>query len=229
MRYAYGFTALLLCVGLVFAEEAQKETENVGISKEEAKDGFENLFDGKTLDGWQGDVEHYAVVDGTMVCHGQNLFTKKEYANFILRFEFKLPPAGNNGVGIRAPLEGSPSYAGMEIQILDEDHPKYKNIQPYQVHGSIYGLVPAKRGFLKPVGQWNKEEIMADGPHIQVTLNGIVIVDADLTKIKEPLDHQSHPGLHSKKGRIAWLGHGKPADPIAFRNVRIKELPEKKE
>lgn len=228
MRFAYGLFALSFCAAMVFAEEAG----NVGVTPKEAKDGFVSLFDGKTLDGWQGDVKHYAVEDGAMVCHGAQLFTKKQYANFILRFEFKVPPAGNNGVGIRAAssvrdgkvaLEGNPSYNGMEIQILDDGHPMYKDIQPYQAHGSVYGVVPAKRGFLKPAGQWNREEIVAEGPHIKVTLNGTVITDADLSKIKQTIDHQAHPGLHRAKGHIVWLGHGN--DPVAFRNVRIKELP----
>jgi len=227
MRCVYGFFALLSCIGLVFAEEAQKETQNAGVSKEEAKDGFVSLFDGKTLDGWQGAVKEYRIEDGAMVCDpGGNLFTKKEYANFVLRFEFKLPPAGNNGVGIRAPLKGNPSYLGMEIQILDDGDPMYKDIQPCQAHGSIYGVVPAKRGFLKPVGKWNQEEIIADGPHIKVTLNGTVILEADISKIDKAVDGKEHPGLRKVKGYIGWLGHG---DPVAFRNVRIKELPEKRE
>lgn len=222
MRCTSVLVALLLSVGVALAEDAK----NVGLTPEEAQNGFVSLFDGRSLDGWQGDVKHYAVKDGVMICHGGNLFTAKEYANFILRFEFKLPPAGNNGVGIRSPLGGSPSFDSMEIQILDDGHEKYKGwLQPYQVHGSIYGVVPAKRGFLKPTGQWNQEEILADGPHIKITLNGTVIVDADLSKIEKPLDHQAHPGLHNTKGYISWLGHGNPPDPVAFRNVRIKELP----
>jgi hypothetical protein len=229
MRCSLGSVVLLLVAALAYADDAK----TVGVTPKEAKDGFVSLFDGKTLDGWQGDVKHYAVEDGAMVCHGAQLFTKKQYANFILRFEFKVPPAGNNGVGIRAPstvrdgkvaLEGNPSYTGMEIQILDDDHPKYKGLlQPYQAHGSVYGVVPAKRGFLKPAGEWNQEEIVADGSRIKVTLNGTVIVDADLSKIKQTIDHQEHPGLHRAKGHIVWLGHGN--DPVAFRNVRIKELP----
>jgi hypothetical protein len=229
MRCAYFAVLSVFCAALVYAHDAK----TIGVTPKEAKDGFVSLFDGKTLDGWQGDVKHYAVEDGAMVCHGAQLFTKKQYANFVLRFEFKVPPAGNNGVGIRAAstvrdgkvaLEGNPSYNGMEIQILDDDHPKYKGLlQPYQSHGSIYGVVAARRGFLKPTGQWNQEEIRADGPHIKVTLNGTVITEADLSKIEKTIDHQDHPGLHRSKGHIVWLGHGN--DPVAFRNVRIKELP----
>ena len=193
-----------------------------GLSSKEAKDGFVSLFDGKTLKGWQGDVKGYVVENGTIVCKGDCLYTAKQYANFVLRFEFKLPAGGNNGVGIRTPLKGIPAYVGMEIQILDDSDPSYKTLQPYQFHGSIYGVVPAKRGALKPIGQWNQEEIVADGSHIKVTLNGKVIVDADLKKIDKTPDHEKHPGLHNAKGYIGWLGHG---DPVAFRNVRIKTLP----
>jgi hypothetical protein len=228
MRYAYGAACLLLLATLLYAEEAKP----VGLAPEEARQGFVSLFDGKTLDGWQGDVKNYAVEQGAIVCHGAFLFTKKEYGNFILRFDVRVPPVGNNGVGIRAPaavrdgkveLEGNPSYNGMEIQILDDGHPEYKDIEAWQAHGSVYGIAPAKRGFLKPAGQWNQEEIVADGPHIKVTLNGTVITEADLSKIDKTPDGHDHPGLRRAKGYIVWLGHGK--DPVAFRNVRIKELP----
>ncbi len=210
---------LLLCTVPLYADDAPL----AGLSPEEVKEGFVGLFDGKTLDGWQGDVKGYAVEGGAMVCKpGGHVFTKKQYANFIFRFEFKLPSGGNNGVGIRTPMKGTSAYVGMEIQILDDKHPKYKDLKPYQMHGSIYGVVPAKRGALKPVGQWNQQEITADGSRVKVTLNGVVIVDADLSKIDKPMDGQPHPGLHNATGYIGWIGHG---DPVAFRNVRIKELP----
>jgi hypothetical protein len=219
MRSTLVAAAVLLCAGFVYAEDAK----TVGVTPEEAKEGFVSLFDGHSLNGWQGAVKGYVIEDGAMVCKpGGNVYTTKEYANFVLRFEFKLPPAGNNGVGIRTPMNVDAAYHGMEIQILDDGHPNYKNLQPYQVHGSIYGVAPAKRGLLKPTDQWNYEEIVADGPRIKVTLNGTVITDADLSKIKDTMDHHQHPGLHNAKGYIGWLGHG---DPVAFRNVRIKELP----
>jgi hypothetical protein len=219
MRFVLCPAVLLLCTALAFAEEAK----NAGVSPEEAKDGFVSLFNGKNLDGWIGDVKNYVVEDGAMVCHGTSVYHGKEYANFVLRFEFRLPPAGNNGVGIRTPPQGDAAYLGMEIQVLDNEHPQYKDLHEYQYHGSIYGVVPAKRGFLKPAGQWNTEEIIADGSHIKVTLNGTVITDADIGKIDKTLDGKEHPGLHNPKGHIGWLGHG--SDPVAFRNIRIKELP----
>ncbi len=218
MRCTCVAALLLLCAGSMPAQD----TKGTCVTSDETAQGFVSLFDGKTHNGWIGDVKGYPIEDGAMVCHGGNIFTKKEYANFVLRFEFKLPPGGNNGVGIRTPIKGDPAYVGMEIQILDDGHKKYKRIEPYQCHGSIYGVVPAKRGFLKPAGQWNEEEIVADGSHIKVTLNGTVINDTDIGKIGKTPDGNSHPGLHNAKGHIGWLGHG---DPVAFRNVRIKELP----
>ena len=221
MRYAGTVVMLLLSLSVACAQDAKM----AGVTPEEAKEGFVSLFDGCTLDGWQGDVNGYTVKDGTMVCEpGGNLYTDKEYANFILRFEFKTPPGGNNGVCIRTPLESDlpAAYSGMEIQILDDGHPKYKDLQPYQAHGSIYGVVAAKQGALKPAGQWNCEEIVADGGHIKVTVNGIVVTDADISKIEKTIDGEEHPGLHNAKGYIGWAGHG---DPVEFRNVRIKELP----
>jgi len=197
--------------------------EPATLSPQEAAEGFVLLANGTNLEGWQGSVQGYTVENGAIVCRqGGNLFTGKEYANFVLRFEFKVPPGGNNGVGIRAPLQGNAAYVGMEIQVLDNDHPKYANLQPYQFHGSVYGVVPAKRGHLRPPGEWNCQEIRAEGSHIRVTLNGNVIVDADLAKIEKPyMDGHDHPGLLNKKGYIGFLGHG---SPVEFRNIRIKEM-----
>jgi hypothetical protein len=188
--------------------------------------GFVSLFDGKSLDGWQGATGGYEVVDGAIACKpktGGNLYTKKEYANFILRFEFRMEPGANNGIGLRAPLTGDTAYKGMEIQVLDDDHPSYKNIKPWQVHGSIYGIVPAKRGHLKKPGEWNTEEITCDGRHVTVKLNGHTIVDADLDKASTPktIDGNDHPGLKRDKGHIGFLGHG---SRVEFRNIRVKEL-----
>lgn len=197
--------------------------DSVGVSADEAGEGFVSLFNGKDLEGWQGSVQGYAVEDGAIVCRrGGNLFTEKEYADFVLRLEFKVPPGGNNGVGIRTPLQRNPAYSGMEIQVLDDDHPMYNNLKTYQFHGSVYGVVPAKRGHLRPAGEWNCQEIRAEGSRIRVTLNGQVIVDADLAEIEKPyLDGHEHPGLLNKKGYIGFLGHG---SPVEFRNIRVKEL-----
>ena len=213
MRTPLFIAALFLCASTVGAAEPAQEKK--------AECGFVSIFNGKTLCGWQGAKKGYAAEDGILICErGGNLLTVKEYANFVFRFEFKTLLGGNNGVGIRTPAKGNAAYDGMEIQILDDDPPR-KELQAYQLHGSIYGVVPAKQGHLKPAGKWNYQEIMADGSHIKVTLNGKVIVDADISKIDKFLDGHAHPGLKNKKGHIGFFGHG---DRVEFRNLRIKEL-----
>jgi hypothetical protein len=190
---------------------------------------FVSLFDGRTLTGWKlvgGHGPGYVVVDNTIVCPkdgGGNLFTEKEYANFVLRFEFKSEPGGNNGIGIRAPYEGDAAYQGMEIQVLDDGHELYKGkIRSEQHHGSIYDVIPARTGYLKPAGEWNTEEISASGRRIRVTLNGVIIVDADLDTVREPAVLARHPGLARASGHIGFLGHG---SLVEFRNIRIRTLP----
>ena len=191
--------------------------------------GLVPLFNGKDLAGWKlvrAVGPGYLARDGVLVCPaegGGNLYTEKEYANFVLRFEFKTEPGGNNGVGIRAPLTGDAAYAGMEIQILDDGHERYKGkIKSEQHHGSVYDVIPARTGFLKPAGEWNEEEITADGSRIRVKLNGVVILDADLSLVREAEVLKKHPGLRNQRGHIGFLGHG---TRVEFRNVRIKALP----
>lgn len=191
--------------------------------------GFVPLFNGRDLTGWQimkGKGPGYVVENGVLVCPadgGGNLFTDREYANFVLRFEFKLEENSNNGVGIRAPLEGDAAYQGMEIQILDDYGPEYKGkLKPWQYHGSVYEIAPAKQGFLKPVGQWNQEEIVADGRRIKVKLNGTWIVDTNLDDVKDSDLLKRHPGVSRTSGYIGFLGHG---TRVEFRNIRIRVLP----
>jgi len=208
-----------------------KGVEPFKLSTEEQKEGYKVLFDGTNMNEWTGNTVDYTLEDGCISMNpsksfGGNLYTKKEYANFVYRFDFKLTPGANNGVGIRTPMEGDAAYVGMEIQILDCEHPIYKDITPLQHHGSVYGIIPAlpdHHKAFKPVGEWNSEEIVADGDHIRVTVNGIVILDGNIreaTKNGTP-DHKEHPGLFNKAGHIGFLGHG---SPVMFRNIRIKEL-----
>jgi hypothetical protein len=211
------FTSLIL---IVSSCNGQKKSE---------ENGFTKLFNGTDLDGWIGNKQSYRVVDGAIVVHpnkgegGGNLYTTKQYENFILRFEFKLTPGANNGLGIHAPLEGDAAYEGMEIQILDHTAEKYADLHPYQYHGSVYGVIPAKKGYLNPVGEWNEEEVRVDGSKIKVILNGNVIVDGDYLEASKngTMDHKDHPGLLRKTGHIGFLGHG---DVVSFKNIRIKEL-----
>lgn len=198
------------------------------LSEQEKKDGFQMLFDGTNLDKWTSSPAYEINEEGALRANpdakfGKNIYTKEEYSDFVLRFEFKLTPGANNGVGVRAPLEGDAAYLGYEIQVLDDYADVYKNLKPYQYHGSVYGIIPAKRGALKPAGEWNEQEIRMQGSKIKVTLNGKVIVDGDIkeaTKNGTP-DKKDHPGLKRTSGHIGFLGHG---TEVFFRNIRIKSL-----
>ena len=180
------------------------------------------------MDEWIGNLTDYVIEDGEMVIRPKpgsrgNLYSKDEYSDFNFRFEFKLTAGANNGLGIRAPLEGDAAYTGMELQILDNEADVYKSLHEYQYHGSVYGVIPAKRGFLKPVGEWNTEEVIVKGPKVKVILNGTVILDGDLTEARKngTLDKKSHPGILRDKGHFGFLGHG---SVVYFRNIRVKEL-----
>lgn len=193
-----------------------------------ADSGFTTLFNGKDLTGWNlvGKAgPGYVVENGILVAPadgGGNLMTEREYSDFVFRFEFKVDKAGNNGIGIRAPLAGDAAYSGMEIQVLDDYDPMYANLLPGQYCGSIYRVVPAKRGSTKPAGEWNKEEITARGRHITVKINGKVIVDADLNSVNDPEVLGEHPGCLRESGYIGFLGHG--PSRVEFRNIRVKDL-----
>lgn len=213
----------ILYIGFIFLTSCS-------ITKNQTESGFETLFNGKNLNGWVGNKTSYKVDNGTILVDpkgkgGGNLYTEKEYSNFNFRFEFQLTSGANNGLGIHAPLEGDAAYLGKELQILDNTAEKYANLKPYQYHGSVYGIIPAKLGFLKPVGEWNAEEVIVQGSSIKVILNGTTIVDGDFMEASKngTMDQKSHPGLERTKGHIGFLGHG---DVLRFRNIRIKELRE---
>ena len=211
------------------------------LSAEEAAEGFEVLFDGRSLHKWTGNTTNYVPLNGTIDVTAQyggsgNLYTKKEYSDFVLRFEFCFIREGvNNGIGIRTPMGVDAAFEGMEIQILDHDAPIYKDIKNYQQHGSVYGVIAAKRVKFPPLGDWNVEEIRAVGDRITVTVNGEVILDGNIREacqghcVGDPgekgnhymIDHRNHPGLFNKSGHLGLLGHGAG---IQFRNLRVLDL-----
>lgn len=197
---------------------------------------WSDLFNGTDLDGWAGDTNGYAVEDGVLVCRkgAKNLITERQYGDFALQFEFKLDESGNNGIGIRVPQDGHAASDGMEIQILDHHGSRYEGeaemadgnkrklnwLKPWQYHGSIYGIYPAGIGYLKPVGEWNTETIVAIDDHIMVILNGAVIVDVFLDDLT-PLSTAFHKGMHNKTGHITLAGHN---DRVEFRQLRIADF-----
>jgi len=198
----------IACVGSVYAGE------------------FVSLFNGKDFTGWGGAgkpeqsgyvVKEGGIIESTKKC--RFLITEKEYSNYVFEFEFKLTAGANNGLGIHYPGKGDPAYTGMEIQILDNTHPKYAKLKDYQFHGGLYTLVAAKKGHLKPVGEWNKEIVTVNGPNVRVELNGVVIMEADLDEVNK--SKPKHNGAKRRKGHLCFCGHGAI---ISLKNLRIKEL-----
>ncbi len=222
LRDHFAYFLLILLTGVLIS----CNTTNLGLTSPEQAEGFVSLFDGKSLDQWVGNKTDYQVSDGSIVITPDgggrgNLYTAKEYSNFVFRFKFKLTPGANNGLGIHAPLEGDAAYLGKEIQILDNTAEKYQDLKVYQYHGSVYGVAPAKRGALLPVGEWNEEEVMVKDAYIRVMLNNQIILEGDYLKPGKTMDGNDHPGLSKKTGHIGFLGHG---DEVHFKDIRIKVL-----
>lgn len=207
MKFIPFILALILC-----ACKAKTEEQNKAVT----------LFNGKDLTGWKG--TGYMVKDGAISCtpKGKNLMTEKVYTNYVFDFEFKLPAGGNNGVGIHYPGEGDPAYVGMEVQVLDDTAEKYKTLKDYQFHGGLYTLQAAKKGHLKPLGEWNHQKITVNGNKVTVELNGTIINEANLDELAKK--YPKHKGILRRSGHITFCGHG---DPVQFRNISVLELPSK--
>jgi hypothetical protein len=208
----------------VFLREIDSQEANK-ILASHAAEGYQPVFNGSDFTGWDGPVDNYEVKDGAIVCQpkkGGTIFTKSEYSDFAARVEFKLPPGGNNGLAIRYPGKGDTAYVGMcELQILDDNAAQYSKLDPRQACASAYGMVAAHRGYVRPPGQWNFEEVHVQGSTIQVELNGTVVLDCDLSKVSEYMANSAHPGKDRTSGSFGFAGHN---DPVAFRNVQIKKL-----
>ena len=223
----FGMSLLLSCACVASLRGLSAEE----LSDKEKQEGFVSIFNGKDFEGWAGPVDNYEVTDGAISCKagkGGTIYTKTEYSDFVVRLEFKVPSGGNNGLAIRYPGgKVDTAYEGMcELQVLDDNYDKVKGkLDPRQVHGSAYGMVAAKRGFQKPNGEWNVQEVTVKGSTIKVVLNGTVILDCDLKDVKEFMANSPHPGKDRTKGHFGFAGHG---DAVGFRNIRIKDLSEKK-
>jgi hypothetical protein len=187
--------------------------------------GFESVFNGRDFTGWAGPVDEYEVKDGAIVCRpgkGGTIYTQQEYTDFVVRLEFKLPPGGNNGLAIRYGGEGDTAYAGMcELQVLDDSAEQYAKLDPRQYHGSAYGMVASHRGYQRPVGEWNYQEVTVQGSKIKVELNGTMILNCDLSQVTDSLDGKTHPGKDRTSGHFGFAGHN---DPVMFRDISIKRL-----
>lgn len=208
----------------VFIREIPPEEANQILRKHDSP-GFDDVFNGKDFTGWAGPVDQYEIKDGTVGCQphrGGTIYTTQEYADFVARLEYRLPPGGNNGLAIRYPGRGDSAYVGMcELQILDDDAPQYTRLDPRQFNGSAYGMVPVQRGYLRPTGQWNFMEVTVRGPRVRVELNGTQVLDADLSKVTTFMANSAHPGKDRTAGHFGFCGH---SDPVVFRNIQIKRL-----
>lgn len=208
----------------VFVREIPAEEANELLHRR-GGDGFETVFNGKDFTGWAGPINNYEVQDGAMVCKpgkGGTIYTAEEYGDFTARLEFKLPPGGNSGLAIRYPGRGDTAYVGMcELQVLDSGHEKWKNLDARQHHGSAYGMVAAHRGYLRPAGEWNFQEVTVQGSKIRVELNGTEILNTDLSQASKFLAGSKHPGKDRASGHFGFAGH---SDPVQYRNVSIKRL-----
>ena len=187
---------------------------------------FKSAFNGKNFEGWAGPTNNYSVDHGSIQCmkgKGGTIYVNDELGDFSARMEFKLPPGGNNGLAIRYPGSGDTAYVGMcELQVLDDSAKKYAKLHPAQYHGSAYGMVPAARGYQRPVGEWNFQEVTVDGSRIKVELNGTLILNADLANVEKPMyDLGKFKGRLRKSGYFGFAGHG---DAVSFRNISIKNI-----
>jgi hypothetical protein len=210
----------------IYLREIPAAEANRTLSQMVGGEGFKRVFNGKDFTGWTGKTDQYEVINGAIYCRagkGGNIWTTEEFGDFEAKLEFKLPPAGNNGLAIRYPGGNvDTAYQGMcEIQVLDDTAPVYEHLDPRQYCGSIYGVVPAQRGYLRHVGQWNFEHVIVKGHQITVELNGTVIVNADASKYSEFMHNSKHPGLMRTSGAFGFAGHD---DPVGFRNIEIKPL-----
>ena len=215
----------------VFVREIGGEEANKILAARNA-DGFKEYVNGKDLSEWQGALDSYEVANGSIRCKpgkGGDLLTKDEFENGIIRVEFKLPPAGNNGIALRTPLGGHSASDGLELQVIDSDGYNArqaaagkKGLEPYQYHGSLYHCVGAKHGYLRPAGEWNFQEIEVQGQKIKVTLNGTKILDVDIDSFDRSQIKHPPKGLDHTKGFIGFAGH---SDPVEFRSFKVKRRP----
>ena len=212
-----------------FVRELGSEEANATLREADLADGQPDyLFNGLSLPQWDGATSNYEAVLRCKEGKGGVLFSRTEYDDFETFIEFRLPPAGNNGLVIRYPVESGGksdgAYAAMtELQILDDGHPKYASLDPRQAHGSAYGMAAARRGYLRPTGEWNYQKVIVRGPTIVVELNGTVILETDLSKIDDYMDDKPHPGKDRTRGAVGLAGH---TDPVEFRLVAVRPIGE---
>lgn len=223
----------LLLLGLVLVAAAPDDSRAVKLFTEPGAPAGWSVRQWNDLSK-PGPPEAKWVVDDRGVLHGAQprdtwLVSDKEYSDFVLTLEFKIPPQGNSGVALRAPMRGDPAYDGMELQIVD---PRYYegHGEKIQLCGAIYRAIAPKVDAFKPE-QWNRYEITCQGPHVKVILNGQKIQDFNLDEQTKVL-HRDSPDKTSlplkdrpRKGHIGFqeLSRG---GHVQIRNVTLRVLDE---
>jgi len=203
---------------LLFVQPAAAEKKD----SKKSEQGFTKLYNGKDLSGWTTTGNWLPQEDGVLAIkprkgekgwqrYGAYLWTEKQYGDFVLKLEFKIPPRGNSGVFVRVADRDNPVKTGLEVQILDSYGKKGK--LGHHDNGGIIRTAGPEKNASKPAGEWNQLTITMKGSHIQVELNGQQIHDLNLEKTASK-DTKA-------RGYIGLQDHGLP---LEFRNIRIKEL-----
>jgi hypothetical protein len=210
------------------------------LTKKEKKDGFQLLFDGKSLDGWHtynkpgftGNC--WSVVDGVISFdvtkkERGDLITNEAFENYDFSIEWRISPNGNSGIIFNVtedPKYHSTYNSGPEMQVLDnEGHPDGKIFNHRS--GDLYDLIKSSSEPVKAVGEWNTARIVCNRGLLQQYLNGVKVVetrydDENWKKMIAGSKFKTMPGFGvDMKGRIALQDHG---NPVWFRNVKIKKL-----
>jgi len=196
------------------------------VSTSAADKDFKPLFNGKDLAGWQGmggPMTNWNVKDGVLSCTGKTgshwIATKEEFADFELRLEYNIPKNGNSGVFIRAPKEGAPWVAGLEIQVLDDFGPKWNNLKPAQFTGSIYAVQAPSKRVTKKASEWQTLRVRCEGAQCDVWVNGKQIIKADLTALAKKA-----PKVTGLKRATGYIGLQNHSSPVHYRNIQVKRL-----
>lgn len=233
-----GFCLAACLLGTVLSDAVASADEPAAntLSEKEKSDGWKLLFDGKTTSGWRGVKKDKApdgwqVVDGALarVAGGGDIITTDQFENFELSFDWKVAEGANSGIFYRV-NEDHGVIQSPEYQVLhNQKHPDGRN--PKTSAASNYALNAPTKDLTKPVGEWNRGKIVANGNHVEHWLNGEKVVTYELgsdewtalvkgSKFKD----MEHYGK-STKGYIAIQDHG---DRVEFRNFKIRPLPAKK-
>ena len=243
MKTTYVAILVLFALGLTSCNAPKKEKagekEQINVlTPEEKAEGWQLLFDGKSLDNWKkfndGEVQGWKIVDGILENsgvgsdHGGDIITKKNFKDFILTLEWKISPKSNSGVfyHVQENVVDAIYKSGPEYQLIDgKGWPD--PLHDYQYSGAAYAMYPPQNAQVKPVGEWNFTKIVVKGPHVEHWLNGRKVVEYELwsedwlkRKSEGKWKDEPYYGM-AKEGHIGLQDHG---GLTSFRNIKIKEL-----